>query len=123
MDSSSRALIAVVDDEAPVRKAIARALRLSGHDVVQFGSGEELLASLNSALPACVVIDLRMLGMSGFEAQAQLRANGLKIPVILITASDEPAVQGQAHAAGFAGLLLKPFSTQALHDLIERAIA
>lgn len=115
------ALIAVVDDEAPLRKAIWRGLRLADYDAAQYGSGEEFLGSLRGGLPACAVLDIHMPGLSGFDVESRLRSQGLQVPVVLITASDEPALQRQAEAIGVP-LLRKPFPMQTLLDAVRSAV-
>lgn len=117
----SPALIAVVDDEAPLRKAIWRALRLADYEAAQYDSGAEFIRSLRHQRPACAVLDIHMPGLSGFEVESSVRAQGLRIPFVLITASDEPALDRQAAAIG-APLLRKPFPMRALLDAVATAV-
>lgn len=117
------ALVAVVDDEASVRTMLRRALHLAGYEVLVFGSGEEFLASLATHRPACVVLDVHMPGLSGFDVASRLQADGSSLPVIFITASDGTTLQQQAHAANAACVLHKPFSTDVLLAALRRVIA
>jgi FixJ family two-component response regulator len=110
--------VAVVDDEAPVRTALGRLLRLADYEVVAFASGEDFLASLAERRPDCVVLDIHMPGLTGLDVQTRLSAAHLKIPVLFITASDELALSEQVLLAGGTQLLRKPFSNQALLDAL-----
>ncbi|WP_374692524.1 response regulator transcription factor [Accumulibacter sp.] len=116
-------LIAVVDDEVSVRTMLRRALRLAGYEVATFVSGEEFLDSLPSCSPACAILDIRLPGLSGLEVDVRMRAQNLRVPVVLITASDDPALDRAARAAGALCLLRKPFSTDALLAAVHRAVA
>jgi FixJ family two-component response regulator len=110
--------VAVVDDEAPVRTALRRLLRLADYEVVAFASGEDFLASLAERRPDCVVLDIHMPGLTGLEVQTRLSAAQLKIPVLFITASDELALSEQVLLAGGTQLLRKPFSNLALLEAL-----
>lgn len=116
------ALIAVVDDEAPLRKAIGRALRLANYEATQYGCGEEFLGSLQERVPCCAVLDIHMPGLSGFDVESRLRAQGMHIPFVLMTGSDEPALVHQAKAIG-APLLRKPFPLKSLLEAVRSAVA
>jgi FixJ family two-component response regulator len=114
--------IAVVDDEAPVRKALGRLLRLADWDAVAFESGEAFLDSLATQRPDCVVLDVNMPGLTGLEVVRRLRAAHLAVPVVLITASDDADMLRHALEAGAATLLRKPFSGDTLLAAISKAI-
>jgi FixJ family two-component response regulator len=116
-------LIAVVDDESPVRIMLGRVLRLADYRVGEYASGEDFLASLDGPqLPSCAIVDLHMPGLSGFEVQSRIRAAKLAVPVVFITASDDPGLDRSALALGGKGLLRKPFSTDELVEAIVSAI-
>jgi FixJ family two-component response regulator len=119
---NANALIAVVDDEGSVRTMLRRVLRVADYEVATFPSGEEFMASLPIALPACVILDVHMPGLSGFDVQRRLRAAGVRVPVVMITASDDSSLGGAAKAAGASCLLHKPFSSQALLDALDDAV-
>jgi len=114
--------IALVDDEAPVRAALGRLLRLSDYDVLAFSSGEEFLQSLASRVPDCALLDVHMPGLTGLEVQARLRAAGLTIPIVFITASDDAEIARSALAAGGLCVLQKPFSNEALLQAVNGAL-
>ena len=114
--------IAVVDDEAPVRTALGRLLRLADYEVATFGSGEEFLASLAARPPDCVILDVHMPGLSGFDVQSRLRIAHVDVPVVFITASDDLALGRAVSEAGGVRLLRKPFSNDELLDAIVAAL-
>lgn len=118
----ARPLIAVVDDEAPVRTMLGRLLRLEGYEVVSFGCGEDFIASLGGHKPGCVVLDIHLPNLSGFEVQAKLQTIDPAVPVVFITASDDPALEQQAAEAHGVTLLRKPFSSRALMTAVEEAL-
>src|SRR5690242_4659581 len=115
-------LVAVVDDDNSVRKAISRLLRSAGFEARPFGSGVEFLESLSTDLPDCAIVDLHMPNMNGLEVQARISASDLHVPVILITAHDAPGVRERAITAGVAAYLAKPLPEEALLDSIIAAV-
>lgn len=101
---------------------LRRVLRLADYDVTEFGSGADFLASLAAEVPACVVLDVHMPGLSGLDVQARLRATRKSVPIVFITASDDRALDKTvADAAGIA-LLRKPFSSNSLLDAVSAAL-
>ncbi|MBV9998892.1 MAG: response regulator [Verrucomicrobia bacterium] len=118
----AHSLIAVVDDEAPVGKALTRLLRVAGLDVETFASGAALLDSLQTHTPDCVILDLHMPQMDGFEVQGRLTQAGVRVPVIAITGRDSPQARDRALAGGATAYLAKPVDRQALLDAIAVAI-
>ncbi len=114
--------VALVDDEAPVRVALGRLLRLANHTVLAFASGEEFLQSLAARVPDCVLLDIHMPGMTGLQVQARLRAAGHELPVVFITASDEADIARRALEAGGLLVLRKPFSNELLLDAVGVAL-
>ncbi|MDM0019382.1 response regulator transcription factor [Variovorax saccharolyticus] len=113
-------LIAVVDDESPMRTMLGRVLRLADYRVSSFASGEEFLASLDTQRPACVILDIHMPGLSGFEVQMRMQAADIRVPVVFITASDDAALARLAAEAKASCLLRKPFSSDELLEAIRR---
>jgi FixJ family two-component response regulator len=114
--------VVVVDDDESVCKALTRLLRISNLDAVSFVSGQEFLASVNDHLPECLVLDIQMPGMNGFQVREQLHQMGVHIPIIFITAHDSEPSHQQALSGGAAGYLRKPFSGQALLDTVTQAM-
>lgn len=117
-------IIAVVDDDELVCRAIKRLLLSVGIVAETYSSGEEFLgtiASIPSYRPACVILDIQMPGLGGLEVQRQLASSG--VPIILITAHDDLAVREEAFASGAAGYLQKPFNAPILIAAVEKALA
>lgn len=120
--SSSHLNIAVVDDDASVRKALARLLRVSGHDVEVFAGGGEFLDFIKTGKPDCVVLDVHMPTVSGLDVQEALRALGSNLPIIFITAYDDNALRERALVQGAVAVLRKPLTEQTLLAAIETAV-
>ena len=118
---NERPLIAVVDDEESIRKAIERLLRSAGMDVVTFSSGERFITDFGGLQLDCVVLDLHMPDITGFEVQADLVA--AKVPVIVITGHDTAKSRARVLDAGAAAYLPKPVSELELLSAIDMAIA
>jgi FixJ family two-component response regulator len=115
-------IVAVVDDEAPVRTMLGRVLRMGGYRVASFAAGEDLLASWQSQLLACVVLDIHMPGLTGLEVHERLRAAQCDVPVVFITASDDTELDSATRKLA-ASLLRKPFSSEDLLNAIAAAMA
>jgi FixJ family two-component response regulator len=115
--------VAIVDDEESVRRALKRLLRSAGMEVETFSSGSAFLEAARAQTVACVVLDLHMAGLSGFETQARLLRLGKWVPVIIMTGHDAPDSRTRALAGGAVAYLLKPVDGQLLIDTIETAIA
>ena len=115
-------LVAIVDDEESICAAFELLLQSAGFDVVTFTNGIVFLESLNSRIPDCLVLDLHMPSMSGFEVQARLRQIAPRIPVVIITGNDVPESYERVMAAGAAAYLRKPADDQALIDSVTTAI-
>jgi FixJ family two-component response regulator len=117
-------LISVVDDDHSVRESLARLIRSVGFGVQVFGSAEEFLSAGDARQSDCVILDIRMPGMSGLELQRELSATDRDLPVILITAhgSDEE-VRARALAAGAVDYLLKPLREEEVLKAIDEALS
>jgi FixJ family two-component response regulator len=118
----TKPLIAIVDDEEPIRKALRRLLRSAGMDVESFPSGVEFLESLTTEWPDCVVLDLHMPVMNGFEVQAQLEDLRVSVPVVIITGHDSDETRALALAGFPVAYLRKPVNDQLLLDAIALAL-
>lgn len=119
---ATRNLIAVVDDDELVRGALQRLLKASGLGAVSFKSAEDLLKSGQLRDIACLIVDIRMPGMSGLELQAELNAERCRIPIIFITAHGDAKMRTQAMRAGAVKFLAKPFDNAVLLEAVHAAL-
>ena len=113
-------MISIVDDDPSVRRALNRLVGSAGYRVETFASAREFLGSTPSTRTACLVLDIYLDGMNGFELQEQLEAERLAIPIIFMTAHDDAGTRERIRLSGAAGYLGKPFDGQALLDAILR---
>ncbi|HEY7117679.1 MAG TPA: response regulator [Tepidisphaeraceae bacterium] len=120
--SKTQPLIAVVDDEESVRRALRRLICSAGLDVEAFTSGDEFLGSLARRLPDCVILDLHMPQVSGFDVQARLTQQRRRLPVIVITGRDSDEVRQRALDGGAVAYLRKPVDDQTLLDAVAHAL-
>jgi two-component system response regulator FixJ len=116
-------MIAVVDDDELTRNAIARVLRSSGYGLTLYASGREFLDSLARQQPLCVLLDLRMLDLDGFEVQEALMREDCTVPLIMLTADDAPANVTKARQLRAAGFLSKPVDSELLLNTIQKVIS
>jgi len=122
MSSGNERRVVLVDDDASMSSALERMLRLAGYAPMVFASAEALLARRCAAQADCLVLDVHLPGLTGFELYEKLRREGALPPVIFITAYDEPESRQQADAAGASGYFTKPFSGNELVLAIAKAI-
>jgi FixJ family two-component response regulator len=115
--------IGIVDDDASVRRSLFRLLLASGHMPSTYASGPAFLASLDAGLPDCLVTDLHLPGMSGFDLHRTLLASGYRIPTILITGFDEASNAEKCRAAGIAAYLVKPVPLDRLLAAITEVLS
>jgi CheY-like chemotaxis protein len=113
-----RSVIAVVDDEESVRKAVVRVLRAAGFAAQGFSSGDEFLRSWHFDRPDCLVLDLQMPDISGMEVQKALNLAGAHFPIVIITAHDAPAVREECLRLGAIAYLCKPLDVRSLLDTV-----
>lgn len=115
-------VVYVVDDDAAVRTSIGRLLTSVGLRSEIYGTADEFIRRVTPDHTGCVVVDMRMPGMSGLDLQATLQLAGVSLPVIFVTGfSDVPAVV-RAMKGGAFDILTKPFGGQELLDVVQRAI-
>jgi FixJ family two-component response regulator len=115
-------LLAVVDDDADVRVALTRLVSSAGFAVETFASGAEFLHSIEDHEPDCVVLDLHMPEMSGFDVQGALAIGHAAVPVVVITGHDTPESRARAVQLGAKVYLCKPVNDEALLAAIGDAI-
>ena len=111
----------VVDDDPSARQGLALLLRTAGYDVSVFASAGEFVDSLDAETSGCMVLDARMPGMSCEEMRAKLEERRLDLPIIFVTADDDPETRRRAQKMNAAGFFRKPVDSTALFDAIEWA--
>ena len=114
-------MVYLIDDDESVRRALQRLLRSAGFEVKAFSSGEAFLQSENLDVRACVVLDIRMPGLTGFDLQEKLASMGIRIPVITVSAFDDAETRERARKLGAVAFFRKPVDGQALIDAIHWA--
>jgi FixJ family two-component response regulator len=120
---SDASLISVVDDDESLRESLEGLLKSLGHDVAVFSSAESFLSSAVPAKTACLILDVRMPGMSGPELQRELIDRRQKIPIIFISAHGDEDVIARLMADGAVDCLLKPFSEDSLLQALSQALS
>jgi FixJ family two-component response regulator len=119
---SREPLIAVIDDDEPFRTALVESLCSLGYRARGFASAEEFLAASGESTCDCVITDVHMPGLSGLDFQRLLVTRDWRVPVIMITAREEPGLEAKAAASGAVCLLRKPFGADALIGCLEKAL-
>jgi FixJ family two-component response regulator len=122
MESSGRPIL-VVEDDAGMRNSMAELLRAAGFKVAAFASAEEFLATAVSPSAACLILDVHLPGLSGFELYEQVRPSTGEPPVIFITAHDTPATRSRSERLGAVAYLPKPFAGRRLLDALSNVTA
>ena len=123
MRSPEAPSVVIVEDDPSLSRALMRILRLGGIGATSYVSGEALLASDTLAGVGCLVLDVQLPEMSGFELRTRLATMTVLAPVVFITAFDTPEARAQAFAAGAAAFLTKPFSGRTLLETVRRVLA
>lgn len=117
-----RLCIAIVDNDDGLRRAIVRLLDTAGMDAVAFASGRAFLEAALPGLFDCVVLDLHMPEMTGFDVLSEVTRRGIGVPVVIVTGHDTPENRAQAIAAGVPGYLPKPVEARLLLAAIDEAV-
>jgi RNA polymerase sigma factor (sigma-70 family) len=118
------AVVHVVDDDEPFRKAIGRLLRATGYDVQLYESAQQLLDRLpNEGRPSCILLDVQIPGLSGPELQDRLTKLGAALPIVFLTGHGDIPTSVQAIKGGAEDFLTKPVPKNKLLDAIERSLA
>jgi FixJ family two-component response regulator len=120
--SSKESIVYIVDDDPIVRGAISSLLMSVGQQVQLFESATDLLQSNLPAIPSCMVLDIRLPGLSGLDLQAELANVGLPIPIIFVTGHGDIPMSVKAMKAGAIDFLTKPFRDQDLLDAVTGAL-
>src|SRR5262245_49753293 len=113
--------IAIVDDDAPIREALARLLRIQGINSRTYPSALAFLEGLASGMPDCLIVDVNMPEMTGIELQLELLNRDVRIPTIVISANDDKNIAASAASLGAAAFFVKPVPRGALMEAINSA--
>ena len=116
------ALVFVVDDDAATRRSLENLIRSVGLRVEVFASAQDFLRSNRPAVPACLVLDVRLPGLSGLDLQKRIAEANLDIPIVFITGHGDIPMTVRAMKAGAVEFLTKPFRDQDLLDAIQHAL-
>ena len=119
---SPEQVVFVVDDDAAVRDSLRWLMDSVGLRVEPFASGEAFLDAITPAREGCVLLDLRMPGLSGLEVHAQLRERGVELPVIVVSGHGDVPMAVRALKSGVADFIEKPFKDQELLDCVQQAL-
>jgi FixJ family two-component response regulator len=120
--SETDGLVFVVDDDAPLRESLKNLIRTVGLRVEAFGSAQEFLRSKRPDVPGCLVLDVRLQGLSGLDLQKRMAESDMEIPIIFITGHGDIPMSVRAMKAGAVEFLTKPFRDQDLLDAIQQAL-
>ncbi|MGB6692076.1 MAG: response regulator [Terracidiphilus sp.] len=115
-------IIAIVDDDEPLREALGSVLKAAGFSIAAFASAEDFLASANRAEIVCLILDVRLPGMSGLELQKRMFETDDAVPIIFVTAHGDAPLRDIAMKSGAAGFLNKPVRSEALLKEIYAAL-
>jgi FixJ family two-component response regulator len=121
-NGAAATLVSIVDDDNSVRKSLGRLLKSAGLRVEAFASAGDFLEFGKQFETACLILDLRLTGMSGPELQRQLADEKSMVPIIFVSAWDEQESRTQALRAGAIAFLGKPFNDKVLVDLVHSAL-
>ena len=115
-------MVSIVDDDESLRRSLRNLLESVGFRVEAFASAEAFLESIHQEQTGCLVLDLRMPGMNGFDLLRRLSSTGSRIPVIILTAHGDDEARQQSLHAGAVAFLSKPFNGNALLDAVRTAL-
>ncbi len=122
MANDGKRIVAIVDDDEPVRSALLGLMKEVGFLALAFACAEEFLSSGEQQHTACVIADIRLPGISGLELQSKLNRDHHRIPVLFITAHGDEKMRMQALRAGAVEFLTKPFDDERLLDSVRAAL-
>jgi FixJ family two-component response regulator len=120
--TTTEQIVYVVDDDPAIRDSLQWLLTSVDLKVRTFSSGQELLDQVTPDLPGCLLIDVRMPGMSGLELQHELTARGIKLPIVIITGHGDVQMAVRAMKAGALDFIEKPFNDQEILEVVQRAV-
>jgi len=121
--SDPKSIVFVVDDDPLVRDSVADLLATAGLAAQTFGSAAEFIQAKRPDIPACLILDLELPGLSGLDLQAELAKSGIELPIVFLTGHGDIPKSVRAMKAGAVEFLTKPFQSQELLDAIRQALA
>ena len=110
--------VVIIDDDASVRRSLRRLVQAAGYEVETFASAREFLEWLPGGRPACLVLDVHMKEMNGFDLQERLA-----VPIVFMTSHDDSATRARIEKSGAAAHLWKPFDNEAVLEAIQRVVS
>src|SRR6266850_1522677 len=122
IDTRDTRVISVVDDYESLRRSVGNFLRSVGFRVETFASAEDFLRSARRERTGCLVLDVRMTGMSGLDLLRHLAAGNVRVPAVVLTAHGDEDIRQRCLRAGAVAFLDKPFHAEALLDAVQRAM-
>ena len=120
--AQAHALVRIVDDEADLREALSFVLDMEGWKTISYGRAEDFFTGDSPSEPGCVVLDVRMPGMSGIEAQHEMRSRGIALPIIFLTGHGDVDMAVHVLKQGAADFLQKPVDGDRLIAVVEAAV-
>lgn len=121
--TSEKRVVHLVDDDEPVRAAVARLLQAAGYEVHTYGSASEFILSVNEAMTGCILLDIEMPGPNGLQLQDALNQKSCLLPVIFLTGHADVRMSVQAMKAGAVDFLTKPIQRDEVVAAVEIAMA
>ena len=115
-------IIAVVEDDASARRAVARLLSVCGYHVETFASAEDFLVAATTSEATCLIVDIGLGGISGLDLARRLSASGFEFPVIFVTGSDDDTLRAQCRDVGCAAFLRKPLVDDRLLAALAKTV-
>ena len=122
IDTRDTRVISVVDDDESLRRSVGNFLRSVGFRVETFASAEDFLRSARRERTGCLVLDVRMTGMSGLDLLRHLAAGNVRVPAVVLTAHGDEEIRQRCLGAGAVAFLDKPFHAEALLDAVQTAL-
>jgi FixJ family two-component response regulator len=116
-------LISIVDDDDSLRRSLGNLLRSLGFRVQEFASAQAFIGAQNARETACLILDVRMPGMTGLDLQRHIAASGWRVPIVFITSHADDDARTRALAAGAVAFLSKPFREKEILDAINAALS
>ena len=121
--SDRSSVVYIVDDDPSVRRGISRLVRAAGYQAEVFSSADEFLARSREDRPGCLVLDVRLPGLSGLDLQERLAGSGRPVPIVFITGRGDIPTSVRAMKAGAVDFLAKPFEAKALLEAVGQALS